>query len=233
VAKAKPKRQRKVLTEEDLEAKRKAREERKQQRRADAAVAMQEVMEQLRTPATHPRATRRFTEEDFATILDNLAAGRTATQTCRELGVSMPQLLKHVDEDASGINRKRYAQARIYQAESWADSLIDLATAPIPIAVVAMGQAQAEISHRALIFNVKRWLMGKYHIGFQDKQTLALEGGDPERPVRSEHTFKSVEEFRRELEQRNLPVTRMFEDSPLEDEPKVPRKRTAVTIEHE
>lgn len=164
-------------------ARKMTRAEKRDERRAMA----ESIREQI--SAGYPEAVRRvqrpFTEGDFEQIIEAIASGDTLTRKSYELGLVPAQFLNYVDADdragPSGVQaRLRYEGARKNQAESWADGLVDLVKKPI---AYSFEGASAEVAHRNLEFGVKKWLMGKYHVGkFGDKQTTVLEG-NPDAPV--------------------------------------------------
>lgn len=162
-------------------AKKPTRAEMRVERRAAAAALRKQIQDAFGGSAK-PLKTRDITDQDVEDIIAAVADGMTVTSTCRRLGISNGQFTSRL---ASGDpeRAKRYVRARSLQAEAWADEIADIADEAINYDGEP-GAANAEVSHRNLRVNTRKWLMGKYNVKFAEKTTHVLEG-NPDKPLRS------------------------------------------------
>lgn len=168
--------------------KKKARLERKQKNKRAYAKVAREVAHDS-TGSGFPLATRPVEDEDIEAVIEAIASGGTARNKCRELGVGLGSVLSRIGADKQLY--ARYAHAREAQAEAWAEQIVSDADAPIEYDADGANVELGHVKHKA---DVRRWLMGKYHVRrFGDKVTAVLEG-NPDAPLETIHRGMSQEE---------------------------------------
>lgn len=137
-------------------------------------------------------------------VMERVADGLTLTGACLQLGVRVGWVRKWILNNA-GENvlsnpprlgmRDLYQQARVMQAESWSDEIVEIADRVSP----------EEEQKAKLRIETRKWLMSKTDDRYQER--LAIEGGRT--PVRVIH---SAEELRERLRERGLPTRILLED---------------------
>lgn len=125
------------------------------------------------------------TESIFEEIILRVSDGEIYSRVCYAMGLrkwrARNWLIWHGDEPSikgdstSATWSTRWHDARKAQAESWADELVEIADGTTP----------EESAVARLRVDTRKWVMGKNSARFADKSTLALEGGDPDKPIRT------------------------------------------------
>jgi hypothetical protein len=111
------------------------------------------------------------TQDIFETICMRMADGERFNHACHDIGIR--KYWVHAFLLANPENRPVLDAAKRMQAESWADTIIELADVATP-EDVAVIKTQIE---------TRKWIMGKNSSRFAERSTLALEGGDPKKPL--------------------------------------------------
>lgn len=167
--------------------KRKESIERKKSNKRKFAKVAREVAHDLKGPVA--KEMRQIQDGDAELVIEAIANGGTARGKCRELGIHVGAVMVRIGADPQLYGL--YARARESQAELWAEQLISDADAPIAYDADGANVELGHVKHKA---DVKRWLMGKYHVRrFGDKVTAVLEG-NPEAPLETIHRGMSQEE---------------------------------------
>ena len=130
-------------------------------------------------------------------LLDMVSLGATLKRACEELGASERSVRACISKDlgadatASPPTEGLYARferASELQADAWADEIVSIAD-------VASSDTAAQARLR---IETRKWLMSKRKpAAYGDKTTVAHEGGDPSRPIRSVTGEMSPEEAAR------------------------------------
>lgn len=149
------------------------------------ADVMAEEAAKLLTPVKVSRGTSTYSEELVSQVIEKVSSGDTLRGACRQLGLNEATFRYWVNEDKGADPDQnppvpglasRYARARELQAEAWADSIVELADS---------ARDEVNIQQTRLRIDTRKWLMGKNHIRFSEKTTVALEGGDASKPIRT------------------------------------------------
>lgn len=161
-----------VDKEAKLAQKRKEREERREARQAKRREIQEETVQSLFPELGE--FIEAFTECDerlFDLIIEQMAEGQVFARLCHEFGIRKNIVQKFIR--LSPERQIKYDNARKMQAEAWTDDLLALAD----------NATDETIQTVRVQIDTRRWLMGKNHSRFSDKSTIAMEGGDPEKPI--------------------------------------------------
>jgi hypothetical protein len=180
-------------------SKKPTRKERSEANKRGHRVAMAEVQKELAS-APEPEQYVEVTDAIIDDILDRIASGSPGLRAaCRANRVCDGTVRRRIREDEQLSTR--YAHAKTSQADAWAEDIVEDAEAPVDY---AGDGANVEIAHRKHKADVKKWLMGKFHVKqYGDKVTAVLEG-NPEKPLETiNRTMSQEEQMRLYAEERD------------------------------
>jgi hypothetical protein len=155
----------------------------------DYRAAMSSVSREL-AGAPEPEKYVEVTDAIIDDVLERISDGMGLRASCRLNQVHVATVRnRFIADEALAI---RYARARESKADAWADDIVEGAEAPLDYDADG---ANVEIAHRKHVADVKKWLMGKYHVRqYGDKVTTVLEG-NPDKPVQTINRQMTLEQM--------------------------------------